>query len=233
MPWLEHIKGLLEAWYPGQQDGNAIAAILFGDVNPSAKLPETFPKSEGDLPTRTKQQYPGVNNASGVPHTTYSEGLLVGYRWYDARNITPLFPFGFGLSYTTFDLRHLKLVAARKGRASAKVSFDVVNTGSRAGAEVPQVYVADPPSTREPPKRLEGFAKVPLAPGQSRRVSIPLDSRAFAHWDVKARAWKVTPGCYRIMVGSSSRNLPLQARMAIGHASCGRSSRRPRPPARR
>src|SRR6202043_339799 len=129
-------------------------------------------------------QYPGIKDTSGVPRAHYSEGLLVGYRWYDAKNITPLFPFGFGLSYTTFDLRHLKLSAAPHGGASAHVSFDVVNTGPRAGAEGPQGYVADPPSVGEPPRQLEGFTKVPLAPGQSRHVNIPLDSRAFAHWDV-------------------------------------------------
>src|SRR5207302_2653640 len=95
MPWLKQVKGLLEAWYPGQQDGNAIAGVLFGDVNPAAKLPETFPRSQADLPTRTAQQYPGVNDARNTPHATYSEGLLVGYRWYDAKHIRPLFPFGF------------------------------------------------------------------------------------------------------------------------------------------
>lgn len=223
MPWLQQVKGLLEAWYPGQQDGNAIAAILFGDVNPAAKLPETFPRSQADLPTRTRQQYPGVKDPYGVPHASYSEGLLVGYRWYDAKQIVPLFPFGFGLSYTTFAVRRLKLVAARHGRASADVRFDVINTGSRTGAEVPQVYVADPASIGEPPRQLEGFTKVSLAPGKSRMVTIHLNSRAFAHWNVATHAWKITRGCYGILVGTSSRDLPLHAVMTIGRVSCRRA----------
>jgi beta-glucosidase len=222
MPWLGHIKGLFEAWYPGQQDGNAIAALLFGDVNPAAKLPETFPKSRADIPTQTQQQYPGVTEPSGVPQATYSEGLLVGYRWYDAKRITPLFPFGFGLSYSSFRLDNLTLQTVRHGRPPVEVSFDVTNISRRAGAEVPQVYVADPRTIGEPPKQLEGFAKVPLAPGRARRVSIRLDSRAFAHWDSAEHRWRVTPGCYGFMVGSSSRDLPLHAAAAIGGARCTR-----------
>jgi beta-glucosidase len=222
MPWLGQIKGLFEAWYPGQQDGNAIAAVLFGDVNPSAKLPETFPKSRADIPTQTQQQYPGVTEPSGVPRATYSEGLLVGYRWYDAKRITPLFPFGFGLSYSSFRLRNLRLRSSRRGAASIEVGFDVRNTSARAGAEVPQVYVADPHTIGEPPKQLEGFTKVPLAPGRARRAIIRLDSRAFAHWDSATHSWRVTPGCYGIMVGSSSRDLPLHAAAAIGGARCTR-----------
>src|SRR3954447_16650890 len=152
MPWLKDVKGLFEAWYPGQEDGNAIAALLFGDVNPSAKLTETFPASEKDLPTAGgKDQYPGVNDAQGVPHSKYSEGLLVGYRWYDAKNITPLFPFGYGLSYTTFDERAMKITASRATTA-ATVGFDVVNTGTREGAEVPQLYISDPSASGEPPR---------------------------------------------------------------------------------
>jgi beta-glucosidase len=220
MPWLGQIQGLFEAWYPGQEDGNAIAALLFGDVNPSAKLTETFPKSRSDLPTQTPQQYPGTNDAQGVPHSVYSEGLLVGYRWYDAKNITPLFPFGFGLSYTTFDLRNLSVAAVPGGQTAANVSFDVVNTGSRAGAEVPQLYVADPAATGEPPRQLKGFTKVPLNPGESRRVTVALDFRSFAHWDNGTGAWQVTPGCYGVDVGSSSRDLPLSAVLAVGGASC-------------
>jgi beta-glucosidase len=219
MPWLDHIKGLLEAWYPGQEDGNAIAAILFGDVNPSAKLTETFPKSQSDIPTRTTQQYPGVNDAQGVPHSAYSEGMLVGYRWYDAKNIAPLFPFGFGLSYTTFDVRNLS-IAPVGGATAANVSFDVVNTGSRAGAEVPQLYVSDPQASGEPPKQLKGFTKVSLEPGQSQRVTLPLDFRSFAYWSPPASSWQAAPGCYRVLVGRSSRDLPLSATLAVGHATC-------------
>jgi beta-glucosidase len=221
MPWLDHIQGLFEAWFPGQEDGNAIAALLFGDVNPSAKLTETFPKSEADLPTRTAQQYPGVTQAgdSVGPHSAYSEGLLVGYRWYDAKNIAPLFPFGFGLSYTTFDVRNLAIAPAGDATA-ANVSFDVVNTGARAGAEVPQVYVSDPAASGEPPKQLKGFSKVLLQPGESRRVTLPLDFRSFAYWSTAASSWQVAPGCYRVLVGRSSRDLPLAGTVAVGDASC-------------
>jgi beta-glucosidase len=218
MPWLGRVKSLLEAWYPGQEDGNAIAAILFGDVNPSAKLTETFPRSTSDLPTRTTQQYPGVNDAQGVPHSTYSEGMLVGYRWYDAKNVAPLFPFGFGLSYTTFELRNLGVTPA--SGTAANVSFDVVNTGSRAGAEVPQVYVGDPPASGEPPKQLKAFTKVSLEPGGSQRVTLPLDFRSFAYWSPAAGGWRVAPGCYRVMVGRSSRDLPLSATVAVGQVAC-------------
>lgn len=158
MPWLNRIRGLLEAWYPGQQDGAAIAALLFGDVDPSAKLPETFPASRRDLPTQTARQYPGIADSAGTPRAVYSEGLLVGYRWYDAEHIAPLFPFGFGLSYTTFSLHGLHTAAASGHGQVARVSFDVVNTGSRAGADVPQLYVADPRRAGEPPKQRAAHA---------------------------------------------------------------------------
>ena len=222
MPWLDHVRGLFEAWYPGQEDGNAIAALLFGDVNPSAKLTETFPRAMSDLPTQTMQQYPGVSPAGDTvgPHSAYSEGVLVGYRWYDARRIEPLFPFGFGLSYTTFDLRNLSVAPVPSGQTGVSVRFDVANTGGRPGAEVPQVYVADPASTGEPPHQLEGFTKVSLNPGESRQVTLALDYRSFAHWDTSVGDWRVTPGCYGVLVGRSSRDLPLSATVSIGGASC-------------
>ncbi|MGZ4200987.1 MAG: beta-glucosidase [Thermoleophilaceae bacterium] len=214
MPWAGQVKGILEAWYPGQEDGNAIAALLFGQANPSGKLPETFPKSQGDIPTRTPQQYPGVNDSSGVPHVSYSEGLDVGYRWYDAQNIAPLFPFGYGLSYTTFRYSGL---SASPGAAS----FTLTNTGRRAGAEVVQLYVGDPASSAEPPKQLKGYRKVWLEPGQSARVTLPLDKRSFAHWDDARHGWSVSAGSYRVLVGGSSRDLPLQGSVSVGAAWLG------------
>jgi beta-glucosidase len=220
MPWLGRVKGLLQAWYPGLEDGNAIAALLFGDVNPSAKLPETFPRAAQDLPTTDPKQYPGVNDRAGVPHSTYSEGLLVGYRWYDARNITPLFPFGFGLSYTTFDYRNLNATPSRGGTALATIGIDISNTGSRSGADVPQLYIADPASTGEPPKQLEGYAKVSLDPGQTQRVSFPIDERSLSYWNTRAHAWAVAPGCYRVMIGHSSRDIALRGTLAVAGASC-------------
>src|SRR3954452_19234956 len=220
MPWLKQVKGLFEAWFPGQEDGNAIAALLFGDVNPSARLTETFPASEKDLPTAgSKDQYPGVNDADGVPHSKYTEGLLVGYRWYDAKNITPLFPFGYGLSYTTFDERAMKIAASRDATA-ATVSFDVVNTGARPGAEGPQLYITDPSASDEPPKQLKGFTKLTLDPGETRRVSLPLDFRSFAHYDTTVGDWRVTPGCYDVLVVRSSRDVPLKETVSVGGAAC-------------
>ena len=215
MPWVDQVKAILEAWYPGQEDGNAVAAILFGDVTPSAKLPETIPRAQGDLPTQTAQQYPGVNG-----HAVYSEGLDVGYRWYDAKSITPLYPFGFGLSYTTFGYSGLGL-QTNTGADTVSVTFTVKNTGGRFGAEVAQVYVADPSSAGEPPKQLKGFRKIPLTPVQSGTVSLSLDPRAFATWDTGKHAWVVPGGQYRILVGSSSRDIRLQGTVNLAKRVLG------------
>jgi beta-glucosidase len=206
MPWLDQVKGVFEAWYPGEQGGDALAALLFGDVDPSGHLTETFPAGMSDLPTQSAAQYPGVTQPGDAvgPHSSYSEGLLVGYRWYDARNIAPLFPFGYGLSYTTF--RYTGIAVSRTP-SGASVTFTVTNTGPRAGAAVPQVYVGDPPAVGEPPKQLEGYRRVSLGPGQSATVTIALDPRAFAHWDTSRQAWVVSAGPYRVMVGSSSRDI--------------------------
>ena len=156
MPWLHQVRGLLEAWYPGQEDGNALAALLFGDANPSGHLPETFPAAMADLPLRSTTQYPGVTEPgdSVGPHSIYSEGLLVGYRWYEAKGIKPLFPFGFGLSYTSFGFSDLSVSPTRRG---ALVSFTLRNTGQREGADVTQVYVGDPASTRRAAPAAEGL----------------------------------------------------------------------------
>jgi beta-glucosidase len=219
MPWLHHVKGLFEAWYPGQQDGNAIAALLFGDVDPSGHLTETFPASIKDLPLQSKAQYPGVTEpGDGVgPHSIYSEGLLVGYRWYDAKGIKPLFPFGFGLSYTRFSFSGLHV---RSSGGAAVVQFTLTNAGSRAGADVAQVYVGMPASTGEPPRQLKGFKKVWLAPGASKTVAIRLPPTSFAHWDTTHSTWAVSPGSYQIHVGDSSAlsDLPLQATLHLGAA---------------
>jgi beta-glucosidase len=208
-PWAGQVQGILENWFPGQVDGDAIAPILFGDVDPSGKLPVTFPVSVSDDPLQTAAQYPGVTEAgdSVGPHSIYSEGLLVGYRWYDAKNITPLFPFGYGLSYTTF--RYSGITVTRTG-PGASVRLTVINTGTRAGAAVPQVYVGDPASVGEPPKQLKGFGRVELNPGQSAKVTIPLGAMSFANWDTSKHAWTVSAGTYQVMVGSSSRDIAGQ-----------------------
>lgn len=217
MPWLPKVRGLLEAWYPGEQDGNALAALLFGDVNPSGHLTETFPASAAQLPLRTRAQWPGVTKKgdSVGPHSTYSEGLLVGYRWYQAKHLTPLFPFGFGLSYTSFRFSGLR-VRTRGG--NVRVTFRIANTGHRAGADVAQVYVGDPAVAGEPPEQLKGFLRVALRPGQARRVTITLAPVSFAHWSSRAKTWTVSPGRYAIGVGDSSAHLPLKMTLTRGQA---------------
>ena len=209
LPWVDSVKAVLEAWYPGQEDGSAVAALLFGDVAPSGKLPVTFPERLADVPAADSARWPGVN---GV--VQYAEGLDVGYRWYQARNIAPAFPFGFGLSYTTFGFANLRVRGGRGG--SVTVSADVTNTGRRAGAEVVQVYVGFPESAGEPPEQLKAFRKVQLAPGETKHVTLALDRRAFAHWDDAAGGWVVSAGDYRIGVGDSSDSLPLSAEVRRG-----------------
>jgi beta-glucosidase len=204
MPWLAQVSAVLEAWYPGEEDGNAVADLLFGKADPSGKLPMTFPKAENEVPAHTLQQYPGVNGK-----VVYSEGLDVGYRWYDAKNVAPLFPFGYGLSYTTFAFSHLRVPKQVKPQEQISVVLDVTNTGTRLGADVVQVYVADPPAAGEPPRLLRGFAKVTLQPHETRHVKIDLDPRTFSVWDTAAGRWTIVEGEYDVLAGDSSRNLPL------------------------
>jgi beta-glucosidase len=224
MPWASSVPAILEAWYPGEEDGNAVAAVLFGDVNPSGKLPLTFPVSASDpnppADGSAPGQYPGVS-VNGVPTATYSEGVFVGYRHYDQNNIAPLFPFGHGLSYTTFSFQNLAIspndvTFANNASQTVTVGFDVTNTGSVTGAEVAQLYVGIPSAAvSEPPKWLKGFQKVSLTPGQTGQVQLTLDQRSFAYWDVNSESWFVAPGTYQIMVGDSSRNVLLQGQVTI------------------
>lgn len=219
MPWANEVSGILEAWYPGQEDGNAIAAILYGDVNPSAKLPLTFPKDAAGIPTVSKEQWPGAEG-----HSRYTERLNVGYRWYDATHTEPLFPFGFGLSYTTFQLSHLVVSPAKLGSQSGtqekvSVSVDVTNMGKRSGAEVVQLYVGHPPANGEPPRQLRAFAKVQLDPGETKPVSMTLDPRSFSIFESSQDCWITPDGMYEVFVGTSSRDLPLHGSVAVGSAS--------------
>ena len=204
MPWLDQAAGVLEAWYPGQRDGDAIAAILFGDAEPSGRLPQTFPSSDTAVPASTMEQWPGSGQGQDA---AFTEGLDVGYRWYDANKVAPLFPFGFGLSYTSFAYSHLRIARAR---TNITASFTLTNTGARAGSDVPQVYVDHPRAAGEPPKQLQGFRKVFLRPRRSLRVTVTLAPRAFSYWDSTARRWRTTPGLYRILVGASSRDIRLR-----------------------
>ena len=211
MPWENQATTILEAWYPGEEDGAAVAAILFGQINPSGKLPITFPKRDEDIPLQSPEQYPGVNN---IAH--YSEGLLVGYRWYDAKEIEPQFPFGHGLSYTTFTYKDLKVSAPTDG-ADGSVEFTVTNTGERAGAEVAQLYVSLPSSidVPQPPQELKGFCRVDLAAGESTRIAIPLRTRDLSCWSSTSQTWILPRGSYSIFAAASSRDIRLTGSFEI------------------
>lgn len=214
MPWLSQVKSVLEAWYPGQENGNATAALLFGDVTPSGKLPITFPQSMNDIPTQSQQQYPGVTEAADSvgPHAVYSEGLNVGYRWYDDSGKQVLFPFGYGLSYTTFRYSNYALTGGSAGKP-ATVSFDVTNTGTRPGAEAAQVYVGSPANNyvNEPLHQLRAFAKTGvLQPGQTQHITASIGSRAVEYWDTTTHSWQPESGCHPVWVGGSSRDIELQ-----------------------
>jgi beta-glucosidase len=209
MPWLHQVAAVLDAWYPGQTSGTALASVLFGHVDPSGHLPVTFPASLSQMPTSPKTRFPGIN---GKVH--YSEGADVGYRWYDANSVQPLFPFGYGLSYTTFAYSGLHLSAARiNGVSTERVTATVTNTGSVAGSDVAQLYLGDPPGAGEPPRQLAGFQRVTLGPGQSTQVTFDVTPRDTWWWDQAAGGWSQTAGTYRVYAGDSSApaNLPLHA----------------------
>jgi beta-glucosidase len=205
MPWLSGVGAVLAAWYPGQRGGEAIANILFGDVNPSGKLPITFPRTDLDLPRVS------IADGSTPFDVRYDEGLRTGYKWFDAQGIAPLFPFGFGLSYTTFSLANPTV--SRAGGSQVSVTVDLANTGTRTGAEVVQVYLAMPARLGEPPRRLVGWRKVTQPPGAREKVTILVDGDSSAHpfgyWDTAARSWAIAPGDYDVHVGTSSRDLIL------------------------
>jgi beta-glucosidase len=216
MPWLDKVNAVLEAWFPGQRGGEAIANLLFGNVNPSGKLPLTFPAAVSDLPRPTI-----AGNDNAVFPLEYSEGLKTGYKWFDANQISPLFPFGFGLSYTTFTIGNAQVVSRMSSsRPGFDVKFDLRNTGSVAGAEVAQVYLALPPSTAEPPKRLVGWQKVLLSPGALQHVAIAIDEDDAAHplscWDTAANRWITAPGLYTVYLGNSSANLSVAGTFSVG-----------------
>ncbi len=216
MPWVDDVNAILEAWYPGIRGGEAIASILFGDVNPSGKLPVTFPKSEADLPRlRIPGMEPGAAarpKASSVPFDIdYSEGMKVGYRWFEAEHKQPLFPFGFGLSYTTFSYSDLR---ASPGK-DLTVSFIVTNTGARAGAEVAQAYVVLPQTAGEPFKRLVAWQKVDLAAGENKPVTLMIDPHYLSIFNVDTNGWDLVPGEYQVLVGGSSGSTPLTTRVPL------------------
>jgi beta-glucosidase len=208
MPWLPAVAGVLDAWYPGQTSGTSLASVLFGQTDPGGHLPVTFPASLSQVPASTTAQFPG--NGSTVQ---YSEGVDVGYRWYDAKDIAPLFPFGFGLSYTQFAFSRLSVSRqVTDGTQDVLVSAVVTNTGHRAGSEVAQLYLGDPPGTGEPPRQLAGFRRVSLAPGASARVSFVLTPQQESWWDDAAGGWTQTAGKYQVYVGDSAALAALPLR---------------------
>ena len=220
MPWVNAPAAILEAWFGGSDGADAVGNVLFGSVNPSGKLPNTFPKSEADLPHPTltmpppeSQHFSGPvspeQRAAGLPpfQVTYDEGVKVGYKWYDAENKPVLFPFGFGLSYTTYRYSALHVVPGDK----VDVSFTLANTGAREGSEIAEVYAALPQAAQEPPKRLVGFTKVKLAPGEKKTVTVSVDRKYLSIFDESKNEWSLLPGGYTLMVGGSSKDLPLKA----------------------
>ncbi len=204
-PWVMDVSAVLMGWMMGQAGGGAVADILFGKVNPSGKLSETFPFRLEDTPAF-------INFPGGAGEVRYGEGLYVGYRYYDAQQMQVAFPFGFGLSYTTFEYSNLKVAESFEDTDGLKVTFDVTNTGGLAGKEIAQVYVHDrEASLARPPKALKGFAKVALGPGETQTVAVDLDFRAFAFYHPKHKAWITEDGMFDILVGASAEDIRLSA----------------------
>jgi len=210
--WIDRVPALLHTWYGGQEAGTALARILLGDVNPSGKLPISWERRVEDNPA-----YGNYYESSGSRDVNYAEGIFTGYRFYDKSEVKPLFPFGFGLSYTTFAFSGLAISPAIADQNSTvQVSFDVKNTGTRAGAEIAEVYVGEPAArVPRPMKELKGFSRVMLTPGESRRVTMTLDRRAMAHWDTGTHDWKVDAGKFVVYVGDSSQHLPLKGTFSM------------------
>jgi beta-glucosidase len=223
MPWLDQVAGVIQAWYPGQECGNAIADVLFGAVNPSGKLPQTFPLRLEDNPAYIN--YPGENG-----RVRYGEGIFVGYRYYEKKRVAPLFPFGFGLSYTSFAYANLRLSAdtlAPDERLT--ISVDVTNSGRRAGQEIVQLYVHDVAARLSRPyKELKSFAKVALAPGETATVTLALDKRALAYWDDGKHAWVSEAGAFEALVGGSSQDIRVSAEFRLTETAVFGGPARPR-----
>jgi beta-glucosidase len=224
MPWLDQVSGVLEAWYGGSRGAEAVARVLFGEVNPSAKLPITFPNNEADLPHPSIVKPPRESTTNGEPdewkkiaaglpafQTTYNEGLKVGYKWYDAERKPVLFPFGYGLSYTAYSYSDFKVTPGK----NVHVSFKITNAGNRAGAEIAEVYAALPQNAGEPPKRLVGWSKVKLNAGESKEVTVDVDSEYLSIFNVERDAWQLIPGDYTFMVGGSSQKLALKETVGL------------------
>ncbi len=215
--WIKDVPAVIEAWYPGLEGGNVIADILFGDVNPSGKLPITFPKKLEDSPAhKSERTYPGIkesiNNSKPLKKVFYDEGIFVGYRHFDKNNIEPLFPFGYGLSYTTFKYENLKIKKAEISKNDKiEISVDITNTGNRKGAEIMQIYINDCECSAErPPKELKAFKKVFLEPGEKQTINFELDPNILSFFDPKSNKWIIESGKFKVLVASSSRDIKLE-----------------------
>jgi beta-glucosidase len=252
MPWLKNVPALIEAWFPGEHDGDVVADILFGLISPSGKLPVTFGNTAREAAYATEAQYPGTRENNGLPGGpgpsgsgmpqlvgNYSESLEMGYRWYEAKRVQPVFPFGFGLSYTTFAYSNLSvtrgLAAPSGGGPVVSVAYTITNTGGRPGAEASQVYLTLPPAAGEPSKRLVGFQKVTLRPGESQRVTVTIDESApnhpFSYFEPNPSGswadgvWRTPSGTYTVHVGTSSADTPLEATVVLSSGGAGTSLR--------
>jgi beta-glucosidase len=219
MPWLDVVAGVLETWYPGMKDGAATADLLFGEVNPSGKLPITFGTCRAHYPATEDEQYPGVDQGEGYPVAEYSEGVFVGYRHFDAEGTEPLFEFGYGLSYTDFKYSNIEItptVQPNTETVDVQVSVTVENVGDRAGKEVVQVYVVDDSASIDrPPRELKAFEKTALQPNETAKITFQLDRDAFSFYDVETENWIVESGQFEILVGSSSRDVRQRETLRI------------------
>jgi beta-glucosidase len=210
--WIERVRGVLHAFYPGQAGGQALAEIVFGLVNPAGKLPATFEKRAED-----RSSFGSYFDDDGDGRVALADGIFTGYRHFDQNGIEPRFPFGFGLSYTSFEYARLELSRRElSGGQALEVTFDLTNVGERRGAEVAQVYLRDTSSAlRRPQKELKGFARVTLEPGESKRARITLDDKAFEYYDPRAGGWVLEPGEFEVLVGASAADIRLRATLVV------------------
>jgi beta-glucosidase len=210
MPWADQVEAILLVYYPGMENGNAVVNVLLGKVNPSGKLPVTFPVRLEDNPAFINSSYPGCREVN------YGEGIFVGYRYYDMKEVAPLFPFGHGLSYTTFAYSDLKVPKKVKAGEKVEVSLKVRNSGEAVGKEVVQLYVSDLQSSLPRPlKELKGFTKVALKPGEAGTVAFSLDERSLAFYDPVKKDWVAEPGEFEVLIGSSSRDIRLKSNFRL------------------
>jgi beta-glucosidase len=213
-PWIDRVRSVVMAWYPGQEGGAAFASLLVGEANFAGRLPISWERAAADNPAHANYYYNDPEHANRI---VYREGVFVGYRGYQHANTKPMFPFGFGLSYTTFKYANLKVEPAKNdAQALYSVSFDVTNTGQRPGADVPQVYVgAQSPRVPRPVRELKNFARVQLAPGETKHVTLPLDARAFAYYDVQGKRWRADAGRYAVELGRSVEDIAARVDISL------------------